>query len=290
MMGISEGVKELERQHPEWEPWLAVLQELLHEIENPMWDSTVPVRADVQENKVPLLARATLTLEASSVERAVRRLLDIAYRSGTAKMATLKSASIATWDNLSLFKASLCLDFDRVAEFAAGLGADSEAFEAVAALIPMPFLHACNRRWAGSVAVNWIEGYCPICGSWPTFAEVRGIERNRYLRCGRCGGEWQAHCLFCPYCGTVDHKQLVSLVPEKNSANYSVEACNRCLGYIKTFTTLQPSSPAKVIIEDLATVDLDVAALEQGYKRPRGSGYAFTVNVIENGVVESRLA
>ncbi len=289
-MGISTGVKDLGRRHPEWEPWLAVIREILHEIDHPMWDSAVPVRADVQENKIPLLTRATLGLEASSVERAIRELFDVAYRTATAKMTTLKSASIANFDTLSLFKASLCQDLDCIAEFAAGLGADLEAFEAVAALIPMPFLHACNRRWAGSIAANWIEGYCPICGSWPAFAEVRGIERNRYLRCSRCGGEWQAHCLFCPYCATVDHNQLVSLVPEKNSANCAVEACNRCRGYIKTFTTLQPSPPAEVIIEDLASVDLDVAALEQGYNRPRGAGYALNVNVMENGVAESRLA
>jgi FdhE protein len=71
-----------------------------------------------------------------------------------------------------------------------------------------------------------------------------------------------------------DHNQLVSLVPEKAGASRTVEACKRCLGYVKTFTTLQPSPAGKVMLDDLASVDLDVAAMERGYSRPQGPGYS----------------
>jgi FdhE protein len=77
-----------------------------------------------------------------------------------------------------------------------------------------------------------------------------------------------------------DHEQLASLVPEKGTSRV-VDACKRCLGYFKTFTTLQGSPPAKVILDDLASVDLDVAALEQGYKRPHGTGYSLDVVVVD---------
>ena len=82
-------------------------------------------------------------------------------------------------DVLTLFTASLCQDSERVTEVAAASGADAEALQAVIALLPVPFLHACNRRWASSISESWVEGYCPVCGSWPAFAEVRGIERSR---------------------------------------------------------------------------------------------------------------
>ena len=121
-----------------------------------------------------------------------------------------------------------------------------------------------------------------VCGTWPAFAEVRGIERSRYFRCSRCGGEWQAHCLFCPYCGMTDHNELVSLVPDKSSSNSVIDACKRCLGYVKAFTTLQGSQPAQVFLDDLASAHLDVAALEQGYKRPEGAGYSLNVTLTEN--------
>jgi FdhE protein len=122
-----------------------------------------------------------------------------------------------------------------------------------------------------------MEGYCPVCGAWPAFAEVRGIERSRYLRCGRCAGEWQARALTCPYCGMTDHNQLVSLIPEKAGASRAIEACKRCLGYVKTFTTLQASPAGRIMLDDLASVDLDLAAIERGYGRPQGPGYSLDV-------------
>lgn len=283
MMAIDTGLQDLKRRHPEWEPWLAVVQEILAETANPKWDAVVPFRNEAQQSKVPLLATATIGLETRFVRRLLEQLLRIASRSGTPKMATLKPALHAEIDTLSLFKASLCHENEAMKRTAAALGTDPEAFQAVGALLPIPFLHACNRRWASSKSAGWIEGYCPICGAWPAFAEVRGIERSRYFRCGRCGGEWQAHCLLCPYCGMTDHNELTSLVPEKSGASGVIEACKRCLGYVKTFTRLQGSPPAKILLDDLASVDFDLAAFEQGYKRPEGAGYALQVTVMENG-------
>jgi FdhE protein len=60
-----------------------------------------------------------------------------------------------------------------------------------------------------------------------------------------------------------------------------IDACKRCLGYVKTFTTLQGSPPAKVMVDDLASVDLDIAALEQGYRRPAGAGYALDITIVQ---------
>jgi FdhE protein len=283
MMASDTGLQDLKRRHPEWEPWLAVVQEILTETGNSEWDAVVPFRTEAQQNKVPLLATAAITLETRLAHRLLKQLLRIASRSGTPKMATLKPALDAEINTLSLFKASLCQEDEAVKRTAAALGTDPEAFQAVAALLPVPFLHACNRRWASFKSGGWIEGYCPTCGAWPAFAEVRGIERSRYFRCGRCGGEWQAHCLLCPYCGMTDHNELTSLVPEKSGANGVIEACKRCLGYVKTFTRLQGSPPARVLLDDLASVDFDVAAFEQGYKRPEGPGYALNVTVLGNG-------
>ncbi|HSE86095.1 MAG TPA: formate dehydrogenase accessory protein FdhE [Candidatus Binatia bacterium] len=283
MTAIDTGLQDLKRQHPEWEPWLAVVQEVLNEATNPEWDAFVPVRTEAQQSKIPLLAGITLALEQRLVGRLLEKLIRIAHRGGTREMATLEPVLHGDLDFLNLFQASLCQDIDLLKEIAADLGVDSQAFQAVAALLPVPFLHACNRRWASSKSASWVEGYCPICGAWPAFTEVRGIERSRYFRCGRCGGEWQAQCLFCPYCSMTDHHELVSLVPEKSGSNSVIDACKRCLGYVKTFTKLQGSPAARVMLDDLATVDLDVAALEQGYKRPQGAGYSLDGTVTDNG-------
>jgi FdhE protein len=279
MMRIDNGVEDLKCQHPEWEPWLAVLQVVQGEIGDSKWDAAVPVEVGPQQGKIPLLARAALKLHPSSIGRMFDQLVRIASRSGTEKMATLQAIAYARLDVIAVFRASLNHDAEAMKEMASNVGADAEAFQSVGMLVSIPFLQASNRALARSIAVSWTEGYCPLCGAWPAFAEVRGIERSRYFRCGRCGAEWQAHCLFCPYCSMTDHKELASLVPEQNGARSVIDACNRCLGYVKAFTKLQGSPPGRIMIDDLATVDLDIAALENGYRRPEGLGYSLGVNV-----------
>ncbi len=287
MTPIDTGLQDLKRQHPEWQPWLAVIGQVLSETMSSTWEAFVPDCFD-PKSKTPLLAGTTLTLDMRSVLRFFDELTRTACRSGTAKMASLEPVLHADMDVAALFRASLCQDSKQAKETAGLLGADPEAFEAVLTLLAVPFLQACNRRWGSAKWVSWVEGYCPVCGAWPAFAEVRGIERNRYLRCGRCGGEWQARVLFCPYCATTDHNQLASLVPEKTGANAVIEACKRCLGYVKTFTKLQGSPAARVIVDDLASVDLDVAAFEQGFRRPQGTGYALNVTLADSGATPLR--
>jgi FdhE protein len=249
----------------------------------------VPDRSAVPDNKIPLLAGCMIALEKKIPTQWIQRLIRTAFKSGTEKMATLEAAAEEA-DVFGLFKASLCQDGATLGNVALRLGADTEAFQAVASQIPIPFLHACNRRFARNVPESWIEGYCPICGAWPAFAEVRGIERGRYLRCGRCAAEWQLHSLICPYCGMDDHEQLVRLVPEKGGTMRIVEACKRCLGYVKTFTMLQGTPAARIILDDLASVDLDMAALEQGYCRPPGPGYTIDVRLVEKAAAGDRFS
>jgi FdhE protein len=275
----------LRRERPEWEPWLVVIDEILREAGSPAWEAVVPA-AQAQRTAVPLLAGTTLILEAGLVRRLFERLIRTASRVGTPQMSSLKAALHADLEWAPLFTASLCQDSVRINEIAAVSGADVEALHAVIALLPIPFLHACNRRWASSISASWVEGYCPVCGSLPAFAEVRGIERNRYFRCGRCGGEWHARALYCPYCAMSDHDELVALVPEKDGtnavgSNAVIDACQRCLGYVKTFTRLQGCPPGAVMLEDLASVELDVAAIEHGFARSPGPGYALGITVTE---------
>lgn len=283
MLPTEMGVQDLRREYPEWTPWLAVVEEVLTESANSKWDSFVPERALAHEQRTPLLAGMKLKLDRRELRRWTQRLISTACQSGAPKMSTLKAAKDARIEAASLFEASLCQDEPRLRQTGSDLGVDPDAFQAVAGFIALPFLQACGRRWMRVGGEAWSEGYCPICGAWPAFAETRGIERSRSLRCGRCGGDWRAHRLICPYCGMNDHDRLLSLVPESNDATRTIEACKRCLGYLKSFTTLQGSPPAKVIVVDLSSVDLDVAACEQGYRRPQGPGYPLQATVSDNG-------
>jgi FdhE protein len=279
MNAVETRLDNLRSQQPEWAPWLAVVEAVLREVMDNKWDAAVPMAPAAPASKVPLLTEATIELRNNLVRRWFARLIGVASRSGTEALATLAPALTADLNISSLFKVALQQDSDQLKGMAAALGVDGEAFGAVMALLPAPFLQSCSRRWTPSIAAPWTEGYCPICGAWPAFAEVRGIERLQFLRCGRCGSGWQTQCLFCPFCGVTDHEALVSLVPENSTLNSVIGACKRCLGYVKTFTKLQGCPPAEVILEDLASVALDMAAAERGYKRPQGAGYMLNVEV-----------
>ena len=278
-MAAVAALADLKRERPEWGPWLAVVEEALSDADAPIWDAAVPVDLRAPQVNAPVLAGTTAAVESRTVRRLLQRLIGVASRSGTPEMATLKSVRDADLDPLALFRASLCQDRRPTGEAAASCGADAGALEAVIALLCLPFLRACHRRWAPSVPAGWREGYCPLCAAWPAFAETRGIERTRFFRCGRCGGEWHARPLHCAYCGVDDHHALVSLVPQEQGMNAVIEGCRRCQGYVKTFTRLQGCSPGTVMLDDLASVALDVAALEQGFNRPHGPGYPLDVTV-----------
>ena len=126
---IDSDLQGLGRQRPEWEPWLAVIEEVLSETADAKWDGFVPAGIEAREDKVPLLAGATISLEPDSLRRWTERLLRTASRSGTEKMAALKPALQAPSDILALFKASLCQDVDRLNEIAAALGSGRVAHD-----------------------------------------------------------------------------------------------------------------------------------------------------------------
>ena len=268
----------LKRLRPEWDPWLTVVEEVVRESAAPAWDAAVSPVAPGQIPNAPLLAGAALSLDPRAVRHLLECLVRRASRSGAPKLATLHALN-GRADVLALFAASLCQDTSSVKDVADASGADAEALQAVVALLCVPFLQACHRRWASSISESWLAGYCPVCASWPAFAEVRGIERSHCLRCGRCGAAWPARSLQCPYCALSDHTELVALVPEKDGSHGVIGACARCRGYVKTFTTLQGCAPGAVMLEDLASVHLDIAALEQGYARPSGAGYPLEATV-----------
>jgi FdhE protein len=269
------------RQNPEWRPWLTLLAEALHEREAPVWLAAVPPSCPERPTVVPLLAGMALTLEPRLARSWIRRLLKQATKGTGPVAASLAAANTRHLDALGLLEAAVCQDEARLADLSKTAGVEPRALGAVVQLATLPLLQACRRHLASQVPTSWAHGYCPVCGAWPTLAEVRGLERSRRLRCGRCGGDWGVPWLRCPYCGEAEHQRLGALVLEGNGMTRTLETCATCKGYVKTLTTLQASSPYAVILADLATVDLDIVALQYGYTRPAPPGYPLGVRLTE---------
>ena len=273
----------LAESQPESAPWLALVAEALREADDPAWDRAaagVALRAD-QPAPVPLLAGATIPVEPGTAQGWVRRLLALAGNAGPDATALGDAAGSGRLDAAALLEAAINQDGERLGGMAVALGVDRDALAAVAQLAAMPLLQACRRRLAAAVSPNWSAGYCPVCGAWPAMAESRGLERARRLRCGRCGADWGMVSLRCPFCGTTDHQQLATLVSETDGEARRVETCAHCRGYLKTVATLRPWAGDEIGLADLATVDLDLAALERTYARPKAPAVNLGVRLIE---------
>jgi FdhE protein len=269
------------QRHPDGQAWLTLLAEALRELKVPAWAAVAPQPDPERPAAAPLLAGVTLAVDPHMVRRWVRRLLQQAAT--VAHPSTTPLAAIATrrFDPLPLLEAAMCLDETRLADLAKADGTDPGALGALMHLATMPLLHVCGRYLAQQAPVEWSYGYCPVCGAWPTLAEVRGLERTRRWRCGRCGGDWGLALLRCPYCGEANHQRLGSLAADDDEATCTVETCLTCRGYVKTRAVLQPTPPYAVVLEDLATVEWDLVALARGYRRPTQPGYPLGVRLVE---------
>jgi FdhE protein len=271
-MSVPDPLADLEARKPEWRPWLAVVGHALRETENRAWAAAVPDVADSRTAGMPLLGQASIRLDRALLEKLVASLESGAAGTAQAQAYTQRAAP-------TVFESALEGDHAGLLRLADELGVDAEAFAARAALVPVPFLHACMTRLTPRIPASWSEGYCPICGAWPAFAEVRGIERTRHLRCGRCGSGWQTSHLLCPYCATTDHDALQSLIVEESAPPSTIDVCNRCRGYVKAFSMLQATPGAAVMLRDLSTAELDFSAAQRGYHRPGGLGHRLNVTV-----------
>jgi FdhE protein len=255
---------------PEAGPWIGVLVAVLEEAADSAWDEIAaatrlrPIRAP----RAPLLAGAEVPVDAQVVERWMRRVLTLAGNAGPEAASLRIAAGSPTLEPLALLETAVNADGDRLAASAEALTVAPDALAVATGVAALPLLQAQRRRFGGAVDPAWSEGICPICGDWPLLAEQRGLERARRLRCGRCGSDWAQPGIRCPYCDATGHAARSALVSEQDGEARKVETCAACHGYLKSVSTLRPWAGDEVSLADLATVDLDLVALEREFERP----------------------
>ena len=177
---------------------------------------------------------------------------------------------------------------DHLGHIALAAGVSANLLAATASLAVAPIVRAYTERLLPLVdqvdddtpdAVRWSRGYCPICGAWPLLAEVRGVGQPRWLRCGLCGSGWRDQGRpTCAYCGNTDQRSLGTLTVD-GEQRFHAAVCERCTGYLKVGNTLEPPPAELLPIDDVASLQLDLAATQHGYQRPSGSGYRIELAV-----------
>jgi FdhE protein len=203
--------------------------------------------------------------------------------------AVVVAATSGGLDPQRLFVEAFVHHPDHLAEIAYQAGLEAELLTTLATLATAPLVRAyadhllplVQRLDDGSPnGARWQRGYCPVCGGWPVLGELRGIELAQYLRCSGCGSGWRTHRLGCPYCGNEDYRSLQTLTVE-GELRFRVSVCERCMGYLKVGTAFDPPPAEFLPLDDVASMQLDIVAIERGYHRPVGSGFVIELAVPE---------
>ncbi|MGE0394699.1 MAG: formate dehydrogenase accessory protein FdhE, partial [Vicinamibacterales bacterium] len=122
---------------------------------------------------------------------------------------------------------------------------------------------------AGAVLTDalaaWDRGFCPACGSWPALLEAH--DEGHTLRCSFCALGWTLASYRCVYCGN-DGESFVTAKPDPDVPGRRIQFCGECGGYAKVLDLPRPTEFPLVAIEDLASLDLDMLAIERQYRRP----------------------
>ncbi|MDD5746999.1 MAG: formate dehydrogenase accessory protein FdhE [Candidatus Omnitrophica bacterium] len=113
---------------------------------------------------------------------------------------------------------------------------------------------------------QWSKGYCPVCGGRPLMAKFRRDDGKRILECSLCGTNWPFLRIRCPFCDN-DDKDTLQFFFVDDTSPYRVDVCDKCRKYIKTVDErkLPENEEAVVVIDDIATAYLDVAAGNEKY-------------------------
>ena len=114
-------------------------------------------------------------------------------------------------------------------------------------------------------------GRCDRCSGVPVVTMLReqGHGSKRSLVCGFCLGEWPSPRLECLHCGEAKFDSLPVFRSEEFDA-VRIDACDACQSYVKTID-LTRDGEASPIVDDLASLPLDVWAHEKGYRRVRSN-------------------
>ena len=130
-----------------------------------------------------------------------------------------------------------------------------------------PSVEAGMEQLRGEVdSETWLKGYCPICGSLPSLSLLKEEVGKRYLLCSYCNYQWRIDRVICPFCNNKEQESLQYFCGE-GEETCRINLCDKCHQYIKTIDlrTIGESDP---LLEDLATLHLDILASQKGYQRP----------------------
>jgi len=117
------------------------------------------------------------------------------------------------------------------------------------------------------ISVDGAPSTCPLCGGRPIVGVLRpeGDGAKKSLVCMLCAHEWPFRRIYCPACGEEREPQM-AFYAAPEIAHVRVDVCDTCHTYLKSID-LTKTGLAVPVVDELATIPLDLWAREHGYEK-----------------------
>lgn len=237
----------------------------------PSFELSIDILSRHQSEARPLLRFEDIPLALTDLRLVVRQTADIMRRFGALEGDDCRRVQvvgreeglverIATWYRVC---AEARADVPRTAPASAEREADGHLLDQVFMLAMRPFLCRCAEVLQPcSELSTWTHAHCPLCGGEPDFSVITPAA-ERHLICSRCALQWKFEALTCPYCGNRDRSRITSFAT--SDGRYRVYGCDACTRYLKAYDARRASRPVMPVMDSIATLPLDAAAIQRGY-------------------------
>ena len=104
---------------------------------------------------------------------------------------------------------------------------------------------------------------CPLCGGEPDLAVITPAA-DRLLICGRCSARWRFHQITCPFCLNAERAQHHVIRQPRRPV--PALRLRRLPALPQGVRRPQGSRPVMPAVDSVATLPLDAAAMQKGYR------------------------
>lgn len=110
-------------------------------------------------------------------------------------------------------------------------------------------------------------GVCPMCGAKAQVSVLRPESHgaSRTLLCSLCATEWRFKRVRCVSCGEEEFDRLLYHSTDQ-FPHVRLNLCETCHTYIKE-VDLTKETQAVPVVDEIATIPLDIVAVERGYHK-----------------------
>ena len=220
----------------------------------------------------PMLRFENIPLDLTDLRLMVRQTADVLRRFGAIEEPDYAKAQavgrdmnlldvVARWYRAGAERQLAATAGPDVAAIA--VDADNEMLHQVIALAMRPFLSRCAEvlQQRPELAI-WTHANCALCGGEPDFSVITP-SADRHLICSRCALRWKFEPLTCPYCHNSNRARITSFATP--DGQYRVYACDVCHRYLKAYDGRRATRPVMPMVDSVATLPLDAAAMQRGY-------------------------